>query len=74
MTRLTVEQATQRLGDLVKAANSGEEVIVVRQDQTAVRLVPVTIDNAQPVFGSAKGLVIVADDFDKPLEDFDEYR
>lgn len=27
-----------------------------------------------PKAGTAKGLVIIADDFDEPLEDFKEYR
>jgi Protein of unknown function (DUF2281) len=26
-----------------------------------------------PQFGSAKGLITMAEDFDAPLEDFDEY-
>jgi antitoxin ParD1/3/4 len=31
------------------------------------------IDAAIPRFGSAKGLVRMSDDFDAPLEDFEEY-
>jgi hypothetical protein len=31
------------------------------------------IDAAIPRFGSAKGLVRMSDDFDTPLEDFEEY-
>jgi hypothetical protein len=27
----------------------------------------------QPQFGSAKGLITMSDDFDEPLEDFEEY-
>ena len=70
MTQLTVEQATQKLGDLVDAAMNGEEVVLVRADHGAVRLVPVDQPTARPRFGSAKGLISMSDDFDAPLDDF----
>ena len=75
MTQVTVQQASQRLTDLVDAAVNGEEVIVVRPDNSGVRLVPVPIPapNGHPVFGSAKGLITIADDFDAPLDEFREY-
>jgi antitoxin (DNA-binding transcriptional repressor) of toxin-antitoxin stability system len=38
-----------------------------------VKLVPVAETRQQPRFGSAKGLLTMADDFDRPLDDFDEY-
>lgn len=30
--------------------------------------------NGKPVFGSAKGMFVIHDDFDEPLEDFKDYR
>ncbi|MBC8105341.1 MAG: type II toxin-antitoxin system prevent-host-death family antitoxin [Anaerolineae bacterium] len=74
MTRLTVEQATKRLGELVTAANKGEEVVVVQADDAAVRLVPVPAQLGKPIFGSAKGLLTISNDFDEPILDFEEYR
>ena len=38
-----------------------------------VQLVPVAQSERRPRFGSAKGLIEIADDFDEPLEDFKEY-
>ncbi len=38
-----------------------------------VQLVPVEPPKRQPQFGSAKGLIVMADDFDAPLADFDDY-
>jgi antitoxin (DNA-binding transcriptional repressor) of toxin-antitoxin stability system len=37
------------------------------------RLVPVRNGLRRPRFGSAKGLITMADDFDEPLEDFADY-
>jgi hypothetical protein len=34
---------------------------------------PVTLQKPRPQFGSAEGLLSVSDDFDEPVEDFEEY-
>lgn len=73
MTRVTVEQASERLPDLVNAAVGGEEVVVVRDGGAAVRLVPVPTREGRPQFGSAQGSITLSDDFDAPLDDFREY-
>lgn len=39
--RITVSDAKARLADLVRRAEAGDEVIVTRRGQDAVRLVPV---------------------------------
>jgi antitoxin (DNA-binding transcriptional repressor) of toxin-antitoxin stability system len=44
-----------------------------KDDRPVVKLVPVAALKALPLFGSAKGLITIADNFDAPLEDFDEY-
>ena len=73
MARVTVEEAQNRLADLISAAVGGEDVVIAGNGQPEVRLVPVT----QPVrgrkAGSAKGLIVMSDDFDEPIDDFNEY-
>lgn len=76
MTHVRLEDAQVRLADLMAAAIRGEEVVITRPDDTAVRLVPVAPPSAKPRprFGSAKASILhMADDFDAPLEDFEEY-
>jgi antitoxin (DNA-binding transcriptional repressor) of toxin-antitoxin stability system len=73
MTQVSVEQATKNLGQLVDAAMHGEDVVVVGTENGAVRLVPVVQTKRRPQFGSAKGEIVMGDDFDAPLEDFREY-
>jgi prevent-host-death family protein len=74
MKTLPVHQASHHLEDLVDAAIAGEEVVLTRGNQPAVRLVPISTSNgSRPQFGSAKGLIRMSDDFDAPLDDFDEY-
>ncbi len=62
------------LSDLIDAAVNGEEVVIAKDEQHLVKLMPVSRVNAsRPQFGSAKGLITMSDDFDEPLEDFEEY-
>jgi prevent-host-death family protein len=74
MKTLPIHQASNQLDDLVDAALSGEEVVITRDDQAAVKLVPVaSAGSAKPQFGSARGLIKMSDNFDAPLDDFDDY-
>jgi len=75
MTTVTLADAQARLPELVAAVERGEEVEIVQQDRAGVRLVRQQPKaKPQPQFGSAKGMILyMADDFDAPLEDFEEY-
>ena len=75
MISITVEQAARRLGTLVGAALAGDDVVLDFNGRS-VRLVPVPpveTPVGQPEFGSARGQIWMADDFDAPLDDFREY-
>lgn len=73
MTQITVNEASQHLRDLIEAALNGEEIIIIKDNQPVVKLIPVSPVKRHSKFGSAKGLVTISDDFDEPLEDFKEY-
>ena len=73
MYQVKLDEARARLLTLINAAIEGENVFIFKDDQQVVQLVPVTPPLRHPQFGSAKGLIVMADDFDAPLEDFKEY-
>ena len=73
MHQVSVEEAKTTLPDLIEAAVGGDEVLIAKDDQHIVKLVPVSGTKASPQFGSAKGLIAMAEDFDAPFKDFDEY-
>ena len=73
MHQVTIEEAKTSLPDLIEAVVGGDEVRIAKDDQHIVKLVPVSGMKPVPQFGSAKGLIVMAEDFDAPLEDFDEY-
>ena len=73
---VTLEEAQARLPELIAAAVRGEEVVVTQDNQPTAKIVavPRQTEKPRPVFGSAKGVILyMADDFDAPLEDFEEY-
>jgi len=73
MQRVGIDEAAKRLAELVDAAIGGEDVFIVMDAERIVQLVPVKRTGRRRVFGSAKGLITMADHFDAPLEDFKEY-
>jgi antitoxin (DNA-binding transcriptional repressor) of toxin-antitoxin stability system len=72
MLQVNLEEAKDRLLELVDAVLKGETVWIVKDLQETVQLVPV-ISSARRQFGSAKGLIVMADNFDAPLPDFNAY-
>jgi prevent-host-death family protein len=73
MRKVKLDEAQQRLPELIEEAANGEDVVISRGDGASFRLVPVSEPEPQPVFGSARGLIEMADDFDAPVEGFEPY-
>jgi antitoxin (DNA-binding transcriptional repressor) of toxin-antitoxin stability system len=73
MQQVTPEEARAHLAELMDAALRGERVVIARDDQHAVQLIPVTPTRQSRQAGSAKGLIVIHEDFDAPLDDFTEY-
>jgi antitoxin (DNA-binding transcriptional repressor) of toxin-antitoxin stability system len=73
MLQISVDKAQSKLLDLINAAMRGEKVWIITDKQQAVELVPTQRAARHRQFGSAKGLIVMADDFDAPLADFAEY-
>ena len=73
MEHYSIPEAQTRLQKLIADARQGKMVLILDEDDQAVQLVPVTITPKPRKAGSARGLVQMAEDFDAPLADFDEY-
>ncbi len=65
--------AGTRHSALIRMAACGEEVVIIGNDGSSFKIVPLNKEKPCPKFGSAKGLIEISDDFDEPLEDFKEY-
>ncbi len=74
MTQVTIHEAKTHLSRLIRQVLTGEEVIIARGKQPLVKLVMLPELRQQRRIGGAKGAVtFMADDFDAPLDDFEEY-
>ena len=73
MQIIDVEQAKTSLDDLLDAAIQGQEIILTRDAQPVAKLIALVHERPRPRFGSAKGRIQIAADFDAPVRDFEEY-
>jgi prevent-host-death family protein len=74
MYEVSIEKAQSQLHELIESVVNGEEVIFTKDNQPVAKLTAMLNGKPQPKFGSAKGLFVLADDFNEPLADLDEYR
>ncbi len=74
MHELALKEAESRLAELVAEAADGIDVVITRDDGAVFKIVPLEPAEPRPRFGSARGLIEMADDFDEPLEDFKAYE
>jgi antitoxin (DNA-binding transcriptional repressor) of toxin-antitoxin stability system len=78
MHTIDVSQLQSLIPRLLEAVGAGEEVIITRNAEPFAKLSLVNGAKAQRkegdlVYGSAKGLMKMREDFDDPIEDFQEY-
>jgi antitoxin (DNA-binding transcriptional repressor) of toxin-antitoxin stability system len=73
MERYSLQDAQDHLQKLIEDAQQGKTIVIQGEHNQAVQLVPVIESGKKRKAGSARGLVKMANDFDAPLTDFDEY-
>ena len=61
-----------KIMDMIEAAMRGDKVVITKNGKQIVQLVPMKTAR-KPNFGSAKGKIKFAPDFNSPLTDFNEY-
>ena len=67
MTTYTLHTAKTNLSRLLEQACAGEEVIIARDQEPLVRLVPIKAAAPRRVFGVLRGQLEVTDTFFEPL-------
>ena len=67
MPTVNVHAAKTHLSRLVERAVAGEDIVIARAGKPVVRLVPIKAGARRSGFGSLKGRLRIADDFDAPL-------
>lgn len=70
---VTMAQAKANLAELVKRAESGEEINLTKHGKTVARLVPPGTEADLPRIGAFKDQIWMAADFDELGPEWDEY-
>ncbi len=68
MTTFTIHVAKTNLSKLIARAEAGEEIVLARGKQPAVRLVPVD-PKPKRMFGRLKGMGSIGPEFFEPLSE-----
>lgn len=74
MATYNIAQAKARFSELVDKALAGDDVVIARDHKPLLRLMPLQDHSRSLKPGSARGRIWMADDFDAPLDDFQEYQ
>lgn len=70
MFQVSVKDAKLKLEALIQAAQNGEDIFIISDNQQRFKIVPVTTSPKRRKAGSAKGQIEIADDFDAPVTYF----
>jgi prevent-host-death family protein len=71
---VNIHEAKTQFSKLVRRAEEGEEIVVRRGKDPVARIAPLEKRGGVHGFGSMKGEIWIADDFDDPLPEFAEYE
>ena len=72
--QVNIHEAKTQLSKLIQAAVNGKQVIIARGNKPIVRLEVLPEVRSHRKIGNSKGLILsMADDFDEPLNDFEDY-
>jgi len=73
MHQVNIHEAKTHLSKLIQEAIAGEDVIIAKDNKPVIKLVALPHQKRQRQLGTAKGKIVMADDFDEPLDDFAPY-
>lgn len=74
MKMIDINQALPQIFNLIERAFAGEEILITKNQQT-IKITCVSPGRQRPpLFGSDKDKIMIADDFDAPLDEFEEYQ
>ena len=75
MDHFNIAQARARLSELVRRAAAGEEIVIAHRNKPLVKLMSIARGmSRRRLPGSAIGMVSLAADLDRPLDDFETSR
>lgn len=74
MEVIEIEKSSTDLKKLLQQIKNGGEIIITDHQIPVAKLIGMNTTTKKANFGSAKNLVTIADDFDAPIDDFNDYQ
>jgi len=71
MSSIEITQAINQISELFHLALNGEEIIITENQQPLLKLTALK-SKRPPLFGTDKDIISIADNFDAPLEEFED--
>lgn len=68
-TTVNMHEAKTHFSKLIERVRQGEEIIVAKAGKPVAKLLPIAQGAAKRVPGSARGNIVIKDDFDAALPD-----
>jgi prevent-host-death family protein len=68
MIEVNIHEAKTHLSRLLAKVAEGDEVVIARNGEPVARIVAIERTGSKRVLGQDAGLVVIADDFDAPLD------
>jgi prevent-host-death family protein len=68
MIEVNIHEAKTHLSRLLAQVEAGEEIIIARNGEPVAKLVAIGKSSKKRVLGQYRGQVIIADDFDDPVD------
>lgn len=73
MPQYNIHMVKAHLSELIQKAMMGEEIIIAKDNKPIARITAFNPVTQKREVGLAKGMIKLADDFDEPLDDFEDY-
>lgn len=70
--KVSVYEAKSKLSQMINSALEGEEVVITRNGKDTVKLTPIRQTKGDWI-GMYEGQIVIHDNFNDPLEEFEEY-
>lgn len=70
--KVNIHDAKTHLSKLLERVMSGEEIVITKAGKPIARLIPYSPEPAPRTPGIEKGKIIIAENFDEPLPEFEE--
>lgn len=66
---ISLQEAQSKLPELIHLVEQGEEIFILGDNKTRIKLVSFTEKPKTRVFGQHRGMATLSEDFDTPLPD-----